>query len=243
MKKFVLGITLVLTALFMSACNLSDTFLNSQNSKNNPTDSALSSDITSNQNTESTVNSANANNDIDIAEKNINIDVKPTNDGLLCAFITNNNDFVVDELEVQINYFDKKGNIIDLAEDGHDMILPNATVVSRMEAPKDYDHFETEVSVELGIYPYYENHSENVDLSYNIGDDCVIVQITNNADITIDEIEYVVILYKNDEIVTVDHEKDVYDVPSKKTITEKVSTYGEDYDNVKVYLNQAHTFS
>lgn len=153
MKKFVLGITLVLAALFMSACNLSDTFLNSQNSKNNPTDSALSSDITSNQNTESTVNSANANNDIDIAEKNINIDVKPTNDGLLCAFITNNNDFVVDE------------------------------------------------------------------------------------------IEYVVILYKNDEIVTVDHEKDVYDVPSKKTITEKVSTYGDDYDNVKVYLNQAHTFN
>lgn len=244
MKKLLFGIIMLFAILSMSACNLLNTFSNSQSNKNTQTDYSLNSDIVSSQNSESTVvNSADVDNNVEAAEKNIAVKVQPAKDGLLCAFITNNNDFVIDELDVQINFYDNSNNIIDLDEDGHDMILPNATVVSRMEAPKYYDHFETEVSVESGIYPYYENHSENVDLSYNIGDDCVIVQITNNADITIDEIEYVVILYKNNDIVTVEYEQDVYDVPSKKTVTEKVSTYGDDYDNVKVYINQAHTFS
>lgn len=70
----------------------------------------------------------------------------------------------------------------------------------------------------------------------------MIVQITNNSDVDIDEIEFAVVLYNGDEIASIPYPEDVTNVKSGSTITEKVSTYGDEYDRFEVYLNQAHTF-
>lgn len=176
-----------------------------------------------------------------IMEK-VDVNVMPTTDGLMCAFITNNSEVTIDELSVQINYKDNSGSTIDMDEDGHDMVLPGATVVSRMEAPDQYADYEVQTSVELGVHKSYENHAKEIDLKSNQGDECIIIEITNNADVDIDELEYVAVLYSDNEIVTVEYPQDVYDVASGSTITEKIDTYGEQYDRFEIYLNQAHTF-
>ena len=36
--------------------------------------------------------------------------------------------------------------------------------------------------------------------------------------------------------------QDIMDVQSGETVTEKINTYGEEYDRFEIYLNQAHTF-
>lgn len=178
----------------------------------------------------------------DAAKSNIAVNTQKTEDGMLCVFLTNNNDFVVDELDVKAIYKDDSGQTIDMAEDGHDMVLPGATVVSRLDTPTQYSSVSPEIALELGCYPNYQNHSQDVELNANKGEDCVIVEITNNAAVKIEEIEYAVVLYRGDALVSVTRPTDVRDVEAGSTITEKASTYGLEYDKFEVYLNQAHTF-
>lgn len=180
--------------------------------------------------------------DVEAVRKKIDIKAVPTLDGDVCAFITNNSDVIIDDLEVQVNYLDSNGQTIDLDTDGHDMILPGYTVVSRLDAPDNYDSLNTEFEIELGVNSIYENHSEQVEISSNEGDECIIVQIKNNSDITIDEIEYVIVFYSGDKVSSVSYENDAMDVAAGKTVTEKVSTYNVTFDRYEVYLNQAHTF-
>lgn len=180
--------------------------------------------------------------DPESVKQKVEVKAVPTQDGLMCVFITNNSDVVIDELSVQINYKDEGETTVDMDKDGHDMVLPGSTVVSRMDAPDSYADYEIETSIELGAHPKYENHASDVVVNSNQGDKCVIVEITNNSDVLIDEIEYIAVLYKGDEIVTVKYPEDVMDVEAGQTITEKVETYSEEYDRFEIYLNQAHTF-
>lgn len=188
-------------------------------------------------------NSSDSNATTSNIDKQIDIKAIPTLNGTVCVFITNNSSTVIDELAVQINYKDASGTIIDLAEDGHDMILPNYTVVSELDAPEKYTDFEVEYNAEVGVHPSYKNHSEECEVVAQEGSDGIIIQITNNSGNEIREIEYIVVFYKGDNIIDASFAQDVYDVKAGETVTEKVSTYSvEDFDRFEVYLNQAHTF-
>ncbi|MCR5503256.1 MAG: hypothetical protein K6F53_09620 [Lachnospiraceae bacterium] len=186
-------------------------------------------------------------------DKQLDIRAKMTKDHQAVVFITNNSQTIIDELEVQINYLDASGNTIDMDSDGHDMILPGSTVVSQMDVPSSgFDDSEIEYRFSIGDHPGYKNHAEDVTVEANPGNDCVIVKITNNGDVTIDEIEYDVVLFKGDDPVTITFPNDIYDLAPGSSKTEKESTfnmetfddyvYGKDYDRIEVYLNQAHTF-
>lgn len=190
----------------------------------------------------STGESNNATESAEMVKEKLDIKAVPTLDGLMCLFITNNSQTIIDELDVQINYKDDSGATIDTDSDGHDMFLPNSTVVSRLDAPDNYSEYDIETNLELGVNPNYINHSNDIMVNSNQGDSCIIIEITNNSDITIDEIEYIAVLYKGNEIVTVEYPVDIMDVPSGNTITEKVETFDTDYDRFEIYLNQAHTF-
>ena len=185
---------------------------------------------------------ATAPNDSETAAKNIKVNPVQTKDGLLCVFITNKNDFVVDELSVQINFKDENGTTIDTDDDAHDMVLPGSTVVSRIEAPSSYSDFEVVKNVEMGAHPSYENHSEDIAVNSNQGEDCIIVEFTNNSSVDIEELEYIAVFYNGNDIATVSYPQDVMDIASGSTITEKIDTYSEEYDRFEIYLNQAHTF-
>lgn len=172
------------------------------------------------------------------------LEIKPfkTLDGEVCLLITNNSDSIVDELEVQIIYRDASGKTIDMVTDGHDMLIPGNTVVSKMSAPEEYSDYEIISDIQLDCHPSYKNHADKVSVSSNPGEGCVIVEITNNDDVPIDEIEYNVVFYKGDNVAHVNYPQDITNVDAGKTVTEKVSIYGFEYDKHEVYLNQAHTF-
>lgn len=180
--------------------------------------------------------------DPEAIKEKVDVRAVPTLDGLMCVFITNNSDCIIDELSVQLNYKNVDGTTIDTDEDWHDMVLPGSTVVSRMDTPDSYDNYEMQTNIELGTNPKYENHAENVTVNSNKGDKCIIVEITNNSDVVLDEVEYIAVLYQGDNVVTVEYPQDVMDVPVGQTITEKVDTFSAEYDRFEIYLNQAHTF-
>ena len=154
---------------------------------------------------------------------------------------------------VKVNYLDSNNMVIDQDSDGHDMVLPGHTVVSKMDVPGvEFADAQIEYEIELNKYSSYVNHSDDVVIASNPGNGCVMVQITNNSDVTIDEIEIDVVLFKGEDIVTIMYPTDIYDLGAGQSTTEKVDvyssktyenfTYGTDYDRVEVYLNQAHTF-
>lgn len=180
--------------------------------------------------------------DENVVLQQVAINAVPTLKGDVCVFIQNNSDTVIDELDAQILYKDESGNTIDVASDGHDMILPGSTVVSRMEAPDSYNKIETAASIELGVNRGYENHAADVDVNANKGDSGLIIEIKNNSDVDIDEIEYIAVFYQGDDIAKVGFSSDVRDVKAGATVIEKESTYDLEYDRFEVYLNQAHTF-
>lgn len=177
-----------------------------------------------------------------VTQDGIEITTIKTLDNKVCAFITNKGTKTVDELEVQIIYKDQSGNIVDVDDDGHDMVLSNQTVVSRFDTPQSFDTYEVEYTAEYDVHPKYQNHLEECDVKSNLGDDGVIIQITNNSNVEIEEFEYIVVFYKGNDVSSVSFSQDVYDISSKKTIIEKVTTYGIDFDRFEVYVNQAHTF-
>lgn len=178
----------------------------------------------------------------DAIKAQLEITPEKTLDGEVCLFITNNSNTTIDELSVQINYKDDSGNTIDIADDGHDMVLPGSTVVSKLSAPTEYNDFEVNSDIKLNCYPSYQNHADKVSVSSNQGEDGIIIEITNNDSVSIDEIEYIVVYYKGNNIAHVDYPQDIADIESGKTVTEKASPYDVDYDSYEVYLNQAHTF-
>lgn len=174
-------------------------------------------------------------------ESNISVKAISTKNNTCCVFITNNNDVIIPDIRVEIHYLDSSGKIIDMDTDRHDAVLPAHTVVSRMNVPDYYKTVETNIKVDMNANDYI-NHTDSLEVSSNRGEDCIIVQIKNNDTETIEEIEYVVIFYKGEEISEATYAKDVYDTPPGKTVTEKVSTHRIDFDKYEVIINQAHTF-
>lgn len=166
----------------------------------------------------------------------------PTKDNLYCVFIANNAGKIIDDLTATIYFMSDDGQIIDLESDGHDMILPGYTVVSRISMSKGYSSARLELEYEIGVNPRYKNHSADVSIATNKGSDNIIVQVTNNGNVEIREIEYVLVFYLDDELVSVGYPNDVYDVAPGKTVIEKEILIPENYDRHEVYLNQAHTF-
>lgn len=174
---------------------------------------------------------------IDIQYKTIN-----NNKRELCVFITNNTGRRIDELEVQALFRDQNGKTVSETKDGHDVFLPNTTVVSYIKSDVDYSNVEFIKTIEPDRNPRYENHMEKVKIDCHQSGQKMIVEITNNDSVKIDEIEYVLLFMKGDNIVAFGSTGDVHDVPAGKTVTESVYCPAEQFDNYKIYINQAHTF-
>lgn len=169
------------------------------------------------------------------------IESKQTQKGDIVVFITNNNTYAIPDLDLQILFY-KDGNIIDTGTDGHDVLVPGNTVVSKMDAPSDYDDYEIKANAGWKYATSYRNWIYNLKVSSNIGNDNIIIQFENTGDIDIEELEYIVVFYLGENISDVSYSKDVYDLEPESVITEEVSTYRIEFDRYEIYINQAHTF-
>lgn len=178
-------------------------------------------------------------------EENIisKIDIKDekASNGDIVVFLTNNNSFAIPDLDIQIVYY-KDGNIVETDEDGHDVLVPKNTVVSKMAAPSEYDDYDISLVIDWNTGKNYRNWIYNLELQSNIGEDNVIIQFKNIGDVNIEELEYIVVFYKENEIVDTSYPEDVIEFEAGKEIIEKVSTYDIDFDEYEIYINQAHTF-
>ncbi len=161
-------------------------------------------------------------------------------DGIMAVFLTNNNEFVIPDLDVEALFYNN-GNLVETDSDGHDVILPGHTVVSRLRIPGNADEYKMELSVKwIGLH--YRNWTDNVSYTCSDGNDCIFIEFTNNGDVDIEELEYNFVFYRNGELVEIDYPEDVRDLKAGATIREKVYTPSINYDSYEIYINQAHTF-
>lgn len=178
-----------------------------------------------------------------IADK---VDVKweTTPDRDVCIFLTNNSSKVIPYVEGQVLYKDSTGKTLDIAEFYFNSVLTGSTVVHCAYAWDVSDAWETyEVTYSLKMDADFgeKNHIAKCIVSSNKGDDNIIVEIKNDAGVKLDEVEYVVVFYKNDKIVYAGYPEDRYNISieSGATYTDKVETRGKEYDRYEVYLNEA----
>ncbi len=190
------------------------------------------------------------------AEVTAELDVKvvTTNDKKAAVFITNNSRTVIDWLEVQLEYLDENGQVIDLSRDIKETVLPGHMVVSRLEIPKvKFADARIQYIVHLdGLFSWEVSHIDEIGVACNVGNGCVIVQTKNNSAGAIDYIEYIVALYKGDKLVSLCWPEYIYSLASGQSTTQKIYTYndltldnyiyGTDYDKAEVYLNQAYSY-
>ncbi len=190
------------------------------------------------------------------AEVTAELDVKvvTTDDKKAAVFITNNSRTVINWLEVQMEYLDENGQVIDLSQDIKETILPGHMVVSRLEIPLvKFADARIRYIVHLdGMYSWDVSHIDEVGIACNVGNGCVIVQTKNNSAGAIDYIEYIVALYKGGKLVSLCWPECIYSLASGQSTTQKVYTYndltldnyiyGTDYDRAEVYLNQAYSY-
>lgn len=161
--------------------------------------------------------------------------------GDYCVFIKNNSEIVIDELQAIIYYYDSEGQIVDYYSDGHDVILPGSTVVSKINGSKSYANASLDINYETGINRGYKNHSKDVSIHATQGNNGLIVYVKNNGDVDIDEIEYNFVFYYEGKIISMGSPNDVYDVKAGSVVLEK-ERLPKQYDAYEIYLNQAHTF-
>lgn len=164
----------------------------------------------------------------------------------LVVEFTNVSDEIIPDFEAQVIFYDKDGNILEMVKDGHDVVLPGTTVVTRRSVSNDevlgYDSVEVLIDTEKYTNRYI-NHVENLDLKGNVSGNKVYLTVTNNDTVEIEEIEIVVVYYDKDyKIIGASEEEAHHLSPSNKTILE-FSGYDEaNTASCVYYVNQAHTF-
>ncbi len=106
-------------------------------------------------------------------------------------------------MEVEMVLYDKDGNIIETVSDGHDVFLPGSTVVTQKSISTDSaDAFGSlKVIIDTEKYTnHYVNHVENLDIKGSVNGEKVFLQVVNNDPEEIEEIEIVVVFYKDGQI-------------------------------------------
>lgn len=181
---------------------------------------------------------------IEEIKKNIKIETEVCDD-VMAVIITNNNEFVIPDLDVTVVFY-KDGSMIDSDKDGHDALYPGNPVASNIEVPENADDFEVIIDVDWVYGEPYRNYVENVKVESNIGNDNVMIKFTNTGETDIDELEYIVLFYKNGKFVGTSGCEDVMGFFAGTTIIEKAENWYhslKDFDDYRILINQAHNFN
>lgn len=173
-----------------------------------------------------------------------------TESSTLVAIFENTGDIVVPDFEAQFLLKDANGNILSTEKDGHDVVLPHSQVVSRISLfGSEYDNIDSvEVLIDADKNTNtYENHAAQLDIKSNIGNDCVIAQITNKSGVKIEELEVVTVFFKGDVVVGAEEQEETQIPDGSLTVMQFSIPYDKQYNRVnydayKVYINQAHTW-
>ncbi len=178
----------------------------------------------------------------------------------LIFIVTNNSTYSFPCLKANIVYYDDKGNMLSMDDAFIESFVPEQEGVLIFDLPKDknqdyveYEHYElTFISDDDWLFNH-ENLYREISIESNIGSEGVMVKLTNNSVLNIQEIKSYVIYYKDDEIVGYDSnsynnnlgsgESIVieYERPTiKDYISESFYSYKyAEYDTYKIYIQDA----
>lgn len=181
---------------------------------------------------------------VDSIEDKVEVKWEATDSRDVCIFLTNNATEAIPYVEGKVLYKDSEGKTIDIAEFYFNSVLAGSTVAHCAYAWDVTDEWETyEVTYTLNMDSDLgeKNHVAKCVVGSNVGDENIIVEIKNDSGVKLDEVEYVVVFYKEDQIVYAGYPEDRYEISIENgaTYTGKVETRGNEYDRYEVYLNEA----
>ena len=177
-------------------------------------------------------------------EKNISVAEEGiTESNLLVIVVSNDNDESV-YVEVEAVFYDEDGNALN-SETTYMSIYSNSEMACYFyNTPSDFDTYEINFDADNS---YYEDYSDQVEITDNDTGSQVTVQATNNSSETIESIDVAVVFYRDGTIVGFDEDFS-YDLDAGKTDTFNIYyPFDENYENVeydeyKVYFS-AYNFT
>lgn len=178
-----------------------------------------------------------------LADK-VSVKWETTSDRDVCVFLSNESAKIIPHVSGQVLYKDSEGKTVDITEFSFDAVLSGTTVVHcayAYDVTDTWETYEVTYSLDMDWDVGDKNHADKCTVSSNVGDGNIIVEIKNNAGVKLDEVDYVVVFYKNDEVVYAAYPENRYEISieSGATNTSKADTRGREYDRYEVYLNEA----
>lgn len=176
--------------------------------------------------------------------EDVRVKWETTPDRDVCIFLTNNSSEFIPYVEGKILYKDSAGKTIDVAEFYFNSVLGESTVVHcayAWDVSDTWETYEVTYSMNMDSDLGEKNHTAKCVVNSNEGDGNIIVEIKNESGVKLDEVEYIVVFYKDDKIVYAGYPEDRYEISmeSGAIYTGEVNTRGNEYDSYEVYLNEA----
>lgn len=177
-------------------------------------------------------------------EENISIvESSQSESGKLVAIVKNSNDEPV-YVEVKVVFYDEEGNTLN-SETAYMSISSNSEMSYYFyNTPSDYDTYEFTFDAETD---YYENYTNQFDITDTDTGEQITVQTTNNSSETVDYVDVAIVYYRDGVIVGYD-EDFYYDLEAGQTATFTLyypfdADYEEvEYDDYKVFFS-AYNFT
>ncbi len=162
----------------------------------------------------------------------------------VCIFLTNGSNKVIPHVSGQVLYKDSAGETVDVAEFNFYEVLSGAKVVScafAYEVTDEWETYDVTYSIDMDWDVGDTNYADKCVVNAHEGDGNIIVEITNNAGVKLDEVDYVVMFYLGDDIswmVKPSIEGNI-SIEKDSTYTGEAELLGREYDRYEVYLNEA----
>ncbi|BCJ94719.1 hypothetical protein acsn021_22880 [Anaerocolumna cellulosilytica] len=185
------------------------------------------------------------------ATENIQYVTQETNDGLI-VILQNDNTLDV-ATEVKVVYYGKNGDIVSTDNYHIKTMKSGGLAVVDFNYPRNknnkkikYDRFEIIPTVTMDSVPQLKSYVNEVSVSSTIGTDGIIAKVTNNSNVTLNEIDLIILYYSNNILVGY-KKQNVNNLKSKKSkkvefaIPLDNNNYDILYDNYNIIINEAYT--
>lgn len=164
------------------------------------------------------------------------------------VFVKNNNDIVVNNLDINIVYYDSTGNIIKAESSRFDNILPEHEYAMLLRiGNEEFDHVELSIN---SVSPGFNSGGYNleykdgmtlddyVNIDANNNKTTVNVKYTNVNEQDINFLQTTCVYYKKGEIIGADY--DAFEIDKEKSVVKSFNETSTPclFDEYKVYVSQ-----
>lgn len=178
-------------------------------------------------------------------EKNVETYGAVSKHDKLIVFVKNNNKVAVD-MEIEVEFYDKDGNIVGSDADDLKAVGSNSEVAVEMwDTPSSWDNYKLYVDLEQTDEICY---FDKVTLTHSNTGEQIAAQVKNNSEDTIEYIKVAVVYYQGDEVVGIDDgiESDIK--PGRSANFNLDFPYDSKYNKVrfdtyKVFITGAYSYN